>query len=51
MAKYTMEMRELVSTFTREEVKKWFMDYDLTEYLTEDEIRVINNTKEGAGRL
>lgn len=43
MAKYTIEMRELVSTFTREEVKKWFMDYDLTEFLTEDEIRVINN--------
>lgn len=43
MAKYTMEMRELISTFTREEVKKWFMDYELSDYLTADEIAVIEN--------
>lgn len=41
MAKYTMEIRELVSTFSREEVKKWFMDYELSDYLTYDEIAII----------
>ena len=41
MAKYTMEIRELVSTFTRDEVKNWFMDYNLEDYLTADEIAVI----------
>lgn len=41
MAKYTMEIRELVSTFTREEVKQWFMDYELSEFLTSEEISVI----------
>lgn len=42
MAKYTMEIRELVSTFGRDEVKSWFMQYDLADYLTPEEIRVIN---------
>lgn len=42
MAKYTMEMRELISTFGRDEVKGWFSNYELSTYLTEDEIAVIN---------
>ena len=41
MSKYTMEIRELVSTFTREGVKDWFKDYELSEYLTPEEIAVI----------
>ena len=41
MARYTMELREIISTFGEEEVKSWFMDYDLNEFLSEDEIRVI----------
>ena len=36
-----MEIRELVSTFGRDEVKSWFMQYDLTDYLTPSEIAVI----------
>lgn len=43
MAKYTMELREIVSTFGRDEVKKWFSDYELSEFLTPDEIKVIND--------
>lgn len=43
MAKYTMELREIVSTFGRDEVKKWFSDYELSEFLTPDEIQVIND--------
>lgn len=42
MAKYTFEVRELVSTFGRDEVKSWFMDYELSDYLTQEEIEVIN---------
>lgn len=42
MAKYTIELRELVETFGRNEVKRWFSDYELSDYLTEDEIKVVN---------
>ena len=38
-----MEMRELISTFGKEEVKGWFMDYELSDYLTPEEIAVIND--------
>lgn len=41
MAKYTMELREIISTFGEDEVKSWFMDYELSDYLTSDEIKVI----------
>lgn len=43
MAKYTMEIRELVSTFSRDEVKEWFKDYNLEDYLTPEEIAVITD--------
>ena len=43
MAKYTMELRELISTFGKDEVKGWFSDYELSEFLTPDEIRVIED--------
>jgi hypothetical protein len=42
MAKYTMEIRELISTFGEDEVKSWFNKYDLSDYLTDEEIDVIN---------
>lgn len=41
MSKYTMELREVVSTFGRDEVKGWFNDYKLSDYLTPEEIQVI----------
>ena len=41
MAKYTMEIRELISTFGEDEVKSWFSQYELTDYLTPEEIAVI----------
>lgn len=41
MAKYTMELRELISTFGEDEVKSWFMEYELSDYLTPEEIAVI----------
>lgn len=42
MAKYTFETRELISTFGEEQVKGWFMDYELSDFLTDEEIDVIN---------
>lgn len=41
MAKYTMELREVISTFGEDEVKGWFKQYELSDYLTDDEIAVI----------
>ena len=41
MSKYTMELREIISTFGEDEVKRWFSDYELTDYLTPEEIQVI----------
>lgn len=42
MAKYTMELREIISTFGEDEVKGWFSNYELSDFLTQDEIDVIN---------
>lgn len=43
MAKYTMEIRELISTFGEDEVKSWFEQYELSDYLTPEEIQVIED--------
>lgn len=43
MSKYTYELREVISTFGRDEVKKWFSDYELSDYLTPEEIQVIKD--------
>lgn len=43
MSKYTYELREVISTFGKDEVKKWFSDYNLSDYLTPEEIQVIED--------
>lgn len=43
MSKYTFELREVISTFGRDEVKNWFSDYKLEDYLTPEEIQVIED--------
>ena len=50
MAKYTLELRELYTPlkfnpplFTENEVKSWFTNYNLSDYLTEEQIEVINS--------
>lgn len=43
MARYTYTLREVISTFGEDQVKGWFMDYELSDYLTPEEIEVINN--------
>ena len=51
MSKYTMELRELFTPikfnpplYTREQVEGFFKDYQLTEFLTQDQINVIEET-------
>lgn len=48
MSKYTMELRELFTPikynppiYTKEEVEGFFKDYELTDYLTDEQIEVI----------
>lgn len=50
MSKYTMELRELFTPvkftptlFTREQVENFFKDYELTDYLTQEQIEVIES--------
>lgn len=42
MATFSIEIRELIETFGENEVISWFTNYELTDYLTQDEINVIN---------
>lgn len=51
MAKYTLELREIFTTskfvpalYSREEVESWFKNYNISNYLTEDQIDVIEET-------
>lgn len=41
MSKYTVELRRIIESRGEEEVLGWFMDYELTDYLTQEEINVI----------
>lgn len=43
MSKYTIELRKICDITSRETVESWFKDYDLSDYLTEEEIEVITN--------
>lgn len=41
MAKYTMELREVISSFGEDTVKGWFSDYELADFLNPEQIAVI----------
>lgn len=41
MSRYTFTLREVISTFGEEEVKSWFNCYELSDYLTPEQIAVI----------
>ena len=50
MSKYTMELRELFTPikfnpplYTKEQVEGWFKDYELSDYLTPEQIEVITD--------
>lgn len=42
MATFTFTIRELCETFGQDEIESWFKDYELTDFLTADEIAKIN---------
>jgi hypothetical protein len=41
MSKYTVELRTIIENKGEDEVLSWFMNYELTDFLTQDEINVI----------
>ena len=41
MAKYTIELRKVCEYYTREEVENWFKNYEVSEYLTSEQIALI----------
>ena len=43
MSKYTFELRRLFDFYTRETVESWFKSYELSDYLTADQIKVIED--------
>lgn len=43
MSKYTTELRFIVQNTSLEEVEAWFKDYELSDYLTAQEIAIIND--------
>ena len=43
MSKYTYELREVISTFGKDTVKEWFTDFELSDYLTPEEIQIIED--------
>ena len=42
MSKYTIELRKVCDIYTRKEVENWFKDYNLEDYLSQEEIDIIN---------
>lgn len=43
MARYTIEFRNVIAMFGENTVRGWFEDYELSDYLTDDEIAVITS--------
>lgn len=42
MARYTVELRWVIKAYGLDVVKSWFTDWELSDYLTQEEIDVIN---------
>ena len=42
MAKFSYELRELISTFGEDEVKSWFANWNLSDFLSAEEINTVN---------
>lgn len=43
MSKYTIELRNVMMIYGEQNVKNWFMDYDLDDYLTTEQQEVITS--------
>ena len=44
MASYTIELRHVIQLYGEETVKSWFEDYELSDYLTPDQIETITTS-------
>lgn len=44
MSKYTIELRKVCDIYTRETVESWFKDYEITDFLTSEQIQVVEKT-------
>lgn len=44
MARYTIELRNVIQLYGEETVKSWFEDYELSDYLTPDQIETITTS-------
>lgn len=42
MSRYTIQLRSVIELCGEDEVRSWFSDYELSDYLTPEEIAVIN---------
>ena len=45
MSKYTIELKRVCELVGRDTVESYFTDYNLSDYLTNEQINVINNGK------
>lgn len=43
MSKYTTTIRNLINIYGKEEIIKWFSDYNLNDFLTKEETEIITN--------
>lgn len=41
MARYTIELRNVISLFGEETVKSWFKQYELSDFLTDEQIAIV----------
>jgi hypothetical protein len=44
MSKYTIELRNVIGYYTRDVVESWFKNYNIEDYLTPEQIQVVNQT-------
>lgn len=43
MSRYTIQLRDVMNIYGKDEVLSWFKDYDIGSYLTLDEIKVVED--------
>lgn len=44
MASYTIQLRNVINMYSREEVENWFKDYRLEDYLLPDQLETLENS-------
>lgn len=44
MASYTIQLRNVINIYSREEVESWFKDYKLEDYLLPDQLETLENS-------